>query len=327
MVDSTLATSYIGAANHWTGREGQSPRYVILHGTAGGSSAQGIAQYFAESSTQASAHYIIDQAGVIIQSVDESDAAWANGPVEGVPGVAAPDSENGIRDAWWTPDLNPNLITIAIEHVKDHKDNSDALTSAQRQSSFNLVKDICDRNGIPKRRADAQGGITGHFSMDAVNRSHCPSTYPWDDLFNFLGGSEGEMLSPIVVDHVSNYFEQISSQVWRCKQTGYLIGHGILTFYCAFRITPQDLGGLTHLGLPRSNEEGVLGKQGVVEQVFERGILAYDSAHIADNPPGAGAVYLAHINAALPTSATSAPTIDIGKIKAATQEILAAIGG
>ncbi|MGZ3681993.1 MAG: hypothetical protein ACXVDI_25830, partial [Ktedonobacterales bacterium] len=56
----------------------------------------------------------------------------------------------------------------------------------QKQASFRLIADICRRQSIPPQRADARGGITGHASIDPVNRSHCPGPYPWDELFAFL---------------------------------------------------------------------------------------------------------------------------------------------
>jgi N-acetyl-anhydromuramyl-L-alanine amidase AmpD len=176
-------TQFFEAANHWDGREGQAPRYIILHGTAGGSSAQNIAAFFANPATQASAHYVIDQGGSIVQCVKEEDAAWANGPITGLPGV----SGDGVHhDSWWDSGINPNLLTIAIEHVKAHTDNSDTLTSAQQASSFRLVQHICERWSIPKRYADAHGGITGHYSMEPLNRSRCPGPYPWNALWAFL---------------------------------------------------------------------------------------------------------------------------------------------
>jgi N-acetyl-anhydromuramyl-L-alanine amidase AmpD len=177
---------WIPSPNHWSGRQGNTPQYVILHGTAGGSSAEAIANWFAKPSSQVAAHYVIGQDGQVVQCVEENDAAWANGVVTGTPGIATSDSGNDIRDSWWTPDLNPNLVTVSIEHVKSHPDNSDQLTDAQKQASFTLVKHICDRHSIPRQKADANGGITGHYSIDAVNRTHCPSAYPWDELFTFL---------------------------------------------------------------------------------------------------------------------------------------------
>ncbi len=188
-------TIWIPNQNFFPGRNGLKPAYIILHGTAGGTSAVAIANYFA--STQGgpnpvASNYIIDQAGTIVQTVLEADGAYANGFISGTPGTAMPDSGNGIRDAWWSPSVNPNLITVSIEHVKSSTDNSDQLTDAQKQASFTLIKHICERNGIPMRPADATGGITGHYSIDAINRTHCPGSYPWSDLWAFLqGGNMG----------------------------------------------------------------------------------------------------------------------------------------
>lgn len=172
-------------------RDGALPRWIIIHGTAGGTTAEGIGNYFAESSAQVSAHYVVGRDGTIVQCVREGGAAWANGPITGPAGVGG----DGIHhDAWWDNAPlwggfpNPNPVTISIEHIKPSTDNSDALTEPQRASSFALVKHICLRNSIPMRQANAQGGITGHFSMDPVNRSRCPGLYPWSDLWTYLKG-------------------------------------------------------------------------------------------------------------------------------------------
>src|SRR5260370_760383 len=174
--------------NHaFPGRYGLKPRWVILHGTAGGTSAQAIAQYFQGtqgSNNPVSAHYVIGKDGQIVQCNDENDGAWANGVVT-----------TG-HDPWWSEDNNPNPnnVTISIEHVKNQKDasgnfdNSDVLTPQQQQASFALVKDICQRNGIGMHDSDNTTGITGHFSIDPVNRSRCPGTYPWDSLWRYLEG-------------------------------------------------------------------------------------------------------------------------------------------
>jgi N-acetyl-anhydromuramyl-L-alanine amidase AmpD len=119
--------------------------------------------------------------------VEEKHGAYANGYVTGEPGVAG----DGIhRDPWWSRDLNPNLVTISIEHVKPSHDNSDELTEVQKMASFRLIQHICERHGIPKQLANAQGGITGHYSMDPVNRSFCPGPYPWEELIAFLRQKE-----------------------------------------------------------------------------------------------------------------------------------------
>ncbi len=163
---------WIPSNNYFPGRAGHAPRWIIIHGTAGFGSAEEVGYYFQRADV--ATHYIIGRDGVVVQTVDEENAAWANGGVtEG-------------HDAWWSRSLNPNYVTISIEHVKLARDNSDELTEVQKQVSFELVQYICDRHNIPKRWADSQGGITGHYSMDPVQRSFCPGPYPWDELFAFL---------------------------------------------------------------------------------------------------------------------------------------------
>jgi len=167
-----LNALWIPSNNYFPGRYGHAPRWIILHGTAGFGSAEEVGYYFQRADV--ATHYIIGQDGTLVSSVSEQDAAWGNGGVtEG-------------HDSWWTRSLNPNLVTISIEHVKPSLDNSDELTDMQKQVSFVLIERICERYGIPKRWADGEGGITGHYSMDPVHRSFCPGPYPWDELFEFL---------------------------------------------------------------------------------------------------------------------------------------------
>lgn len=146
--------------------------FIILHGTAGGSSALAIAEYFKStegSSNPVSSHYIVGLEGEIYQCVDEKDGAFGNGV------VTNPNWQG-----------NPNDYTISIEIVKMSKDNSDEMTLPQKGSVFLLTKDICIRNNIGMHDADNISGITGHFSIDPVNRARCPGAFPWDDLWNYL---------------------------------------------------------------------------------------------------------------------------------------------
>jgi N-acetyl-anhydromuramyl-L-alanine amidase AmpD len=163
---------WIPSNNYFPGRSGYTPTWIIIHGTAGFTSAEEVGYYF--QGADVATHYIIGQDGTLVCSVDEEDGAWGNG------GVTLG------HDPWWSRALNPNLVTISIEHVKPSRDNSDELTDMQKQASFALIKQICDRYNIPRRWADADGGITGHYSMDPVHRSFCPGPYPWDELFAFL---------------------------------------------------------------------------------------------------------------------------------------------
>src|SRR5690348_5238160 len=53
---------WMPSPNKWDGRLGRTPRYIIIHGTAGGSNGSS-ATYLCQPSTQASAHYVITQTG------------------------------------------------------------------------------------------------------------------------------------------------------------------------------------------------------------------------------------------------------------------------
>lgn len=186
---------FIGSPNCWPTRSGHVPKWIIVHGTAGFETAQEVATYFASTmittDQRVSAHYVVGQDGTIIQCVQESAAAWANGGVTGPSGV----SGDGIHhDSWWDNESNPNLVTISIEHVKPSTDNSDQLTQAQQAASFALITGICARWNIPRRFADASGGITGHYSMDPVNKSRCPGPYPWAALWAYL--QQGRIMIP-----------------------------------------------------------------------------------------------------------------------------------
>jgi N-acetyl-anhydromuramyl-L-alanine amidase AmpD len=177
-------------SNAFPGRYGLKPRWVILHGTAGGTSAQAIATFFQStqgSNNPVSAHYVIGQDGQIAQCNDEADGAWANGVV------------TAGHDPWWSDsdNPNPNNVTISIEHCKPDDANATALTPAQQASSFWLTKDICARNGIPMRAADASGGITGHYSIDPINRARCPGAFDWNALWNYLNSGGNTTMTTI----------------------------------------------------------------------------------------------------------------------------------
>ena len=98
------------------------------------------------------------------------------------------------------------------------------------------------------------------------------------------------------IHEAAHFFTDLGNNVWKCTNGNHL-GHGMLGYYC--RTGPTPLFGLTLLGLPLSEEISVPGHNGVVLQIFERGVLAYDPAHVLDHPPGAGDVYTMHIDSGL----------------------------
>ena len=283
--------------NYFPARDGYQPGYIVLHGTAGGTSAVAIADYFASTqggSNPVSSHYIVGPGGEIVQCVNESDGAYCNGYVSGASGTSGDGYGNGFHDSWWNSGVNPNLLTISIEHVKPSTDNSDPLTPAQQQASFALILHICTRHAIPMRKADAHGGITGHYAIDPVNRARCPGAYPWAQLFAFLNQSGGEGM--LTINQASEFFEEIvPNQRWHCKQTNIDIAYGILNYYRT--CTQVGLNGLSQYGLPLSGEERVPNTRIAILQRFERGVIMYDPSYEVDRVPGlSGACYPAHID-------------------------------
>ena len=95
------------------------------------------------------------------------------------------------------------------------------------------------------------------------------------------------------IQAASEFFSGLGNDVWKCNQTGFVVGHGILNFYRHFG--GDGLNGLTYLGLPLSNEIAIAGHAGVVKQAFERAIVVWDPNHQVDSPPGAGKAYLMHL--------------------------------
>jgi N-acetyl-anhydromuramyl-L-alanine amidase AmpD len=299
--------TWIPNNNFFLDRDGEKPRYVIIHGTAGDTSAVGIANYF--ESTQNTANpvtstYIIGTAGEIAQAVLEKDGAWANGAL--TPGHAPfwDAACGGINPSTGLPNINPNNITISIECCKASSDNSDALTAPQQASLLKLVNDICVRNNIPKKVADANGGITGHFSLDPVNRSNCPGTMNWNALWSYLKApttppqeeNVTTVIDLVTTAGVSTYFEAASNGAWRCIKNGILVSGNILSYYK--RVSQEGLNGLTHLGLPLT-EMFVLKTGKAWAQLFEHGLVIDDIGRLIDRPVGIPATqpcYLAHLD-------------------------------
>lgn len=277
--------------NYFANRDGNTFRWIILHGTAGGTSAQAIGQYF--QTVQVGSHYIVGVDGTVVQTVSESNGAWANGAISGVPATLPfRDAGDGVhRDPWWGQGgVNPNNQTISIEHCKASSDNSDTLSDAQKASSFSLIKDICERRNFQIGFADANGGITGHFSMDPVNRSHCPGPYPWNELFDYLKGALMRKYDTNSADF-SRYFTDNGNGTWTSKKSNATLRGGNLALYQTLSI---DGNTLPVIGLPRTSELAQHDADGYswTVQFFERAVVVYDPQHKKDSAPGMGSSYL-----------------------------------
>lgn len=203
-IGSPMTVDYPGALDlsdpriGWGGWQPSNRRWIVVHGTAGDQSVQAVQATFISNAAlghPSSTHYAVGMSGQVAQYVPESGVAWGNGPITGPSGVAVAGTGNA-HDAWWDAFTNANPETFSIEHCKADSSNADPLTPAQQAASFALIAHLCDRWGIPRRvygsttPATANGGITGHFSMDPVNREYCPGNYPWSALQTYLGGGQ-----------------------------------------------------------------------------------------------------------------------------------------
>jgi len=288
-------------------RQGYKPTHVCLHGTAGGTSAEAIANFFRDTA-DASAHIIIGTDGEVVQGISMDVAAWSNGLID------QPTMP-------WPANINPNYYTISIEHCKASTNNSDQLTEPQKQASFQVIQAICDYYGIAKRRGDLQSGIVSHADFDQVNRARCPGPYPWDELIAYLGGSQSAGGDTVLdISQASQYFIDTGTTKdtrWHCKSTGFDIAFGILTYYRT--CTATGLNGLSQFGLPTSGEQKMPGYKAVTQQHFERGIIAYDPQKEMDSVPGiSGPCYPAHIDKQSSTTTPTTPIVTINTQAAIT---------
>lgn len=148
---------------------------IVIHKTACGApcTAESVATFFATDQAEASTHFIVGLDGEVVQCVSMADGAGGNCCLEAG------------HDPYWDPLLarykNLNLCTFSIEHVDTTLDNSQAPTSAQLASSFNLVLWLCQQFSITPDR------IKTHASIDPISRKQCPGNYPMNDLITFVG--------------------------------------------------------------------------------------------------------------------------------------------
>ena|SRR3990167_322967 len=139
--------------NYTKGRNGQKIIGVVCHIMEG--TLKGTDYWFMDSASGVSAHYGIGRNGEIHYYVDEKNTAWHAGRVN--------------KPSWsLMPGINPNLVTIGIEHEGNAKS---VWTKAQKEASASLVADICKRWNIVADR----NTIIGHYEIDRIRRPNCPA--------------------------------------------------------------------------------------------------------------------------------------------------------
>jgi len=146
---------------------------IIPHCTAGNSSAEATARSFQNPARQASSHYIIDSAGVIIQNVPEDCRAWTTGGDLNV---------NGLTGAM----MDHESITIEVANCAFGGDWP--MSAAAINSLVLLMTDICKRNGIPRLNWSANKFLAGTDKQNvAAHRWFARKACPGNFLYNSMG--------------------------------------------------------------------------------------------------------------------------------------------
>lgn len=117
---------------------------------------RGTDAWFNNKKAGASAHYGIGKKGEVHQYVDDKDTAWHAGVVN--------------KPTWklYNKNINPNLVTIGIEHEGYP---TDVWTKQMKISSAKLIYLISKKWGIPLDRDH----VIGHYEISAGRRDNCPA--------------------------------------------------------------------------------------------------------------------------------------------------------
>jgi hypothetical protein len=169
------------------------------------------------------------------------------------------------------------------------------------------------------RLADATGGITGHFSIDPVNRSQCPGIYPWAALWAYLQPpaapqiKTGDLKMLELTDPMGRLFSDSTNSCWVCNANKIRIGGDHLVFF-------RKHEGI--FGLPLTSEIRLAQYPQATFVVYERVIAVFDPEHKIDNPPGSGDVYLIHIDGGIGQQMVAKPLVTAlnAQIKQLTDE-------
>ena len=141
-----------GSPNHYTGRQGYGVTHIPLHIMVG--YLAGTDATFANSDSQASAHYGIGSTGEIHQYVSERDGSYSDA------------------------NYMSNCSTISIEHEGGMSDGA-VCTQACIDASARLCADIARRYGWKKLWHDGlKGNVWLHREIPGTDHAACPDLAP-----------------------------------------------------------------------------------------------------------------------------------------------------
>lgn len=136
-------------------RDGQAVDMLVLHYT-GMKTAQEAVNQLRIPSTKVSAHYIVDEKGMIYHLVDENKRAWHAG-------VSS-----------WRGHTNINHRSIGIEIVNPgHEFGYRPFPKAQMEAVIWLSKDIIERHNIPARN------VVGHSDIAPIRKEDPGELFDW----------------------------------------------------------------------------------------------------------------------------------------------------
>jgi len=156
--DSALVSRVLASPNHGERRAGARPDCIILHYTGLPAFADAL-RILTDPASEVSSHYLIDEAGAVLQLVAEKRRAWHAGV----------SSWKGERDV--------NSASIGIEIVNPgHDGGLPPFPPAQISAVIALVKDVSSRWKIKRERLLAHSDVAPARKRDPGER------FPWDRL-------------------------------------------------------------------------------------------------------------------------------------------------
>ena len=157
--DSPHVNSFEPSPNFGPRKNGLTADMLILHYTGMESAASAI-DWLTTPESSVSAHYLIDEAGVITQMVPEEKRAWHAGV------------------SCWAGEEDINSCSIGIEIQNPGLDlGYPDFPPEQIASVIALCKDICARNDIAPRRVLAHSDVAPERKPDPGEK------FPWDQLY------------------------------------------------------------------------------------------------------------------------------------------------
>ena len=156
-------------SRHFTKGKDREIKYIVVHYFGSLGTAKAVANYFATTENESSAHYCVDEGEVVYQCVEDGDIAWHCG-----------------AKTYLHPDCrNSNSIGIEVRPAKlDPKTASSAaerdwyFTPEARENLLTLTRLLMEQYHIPPERVVRHYDVTGKW---------CPRPWMGEDVNEYYG--------------------------------------------------------------------------------------------------------------------------------------------